>query len=175
MTASRDSEFSDLYTEHYPSVLRMMGRYLAVLDAEDAAQTVFLRAWRHWPPPHAETRRWLYKIAATTLVDAMRRRRASRNRMALMEFDMPVEADGYFAADGLEEATLERVVVDARWQAVRRAWGWLSPAERGALREMLAGKTAGEAAQALGITPGAYKTRLHRAKRVLTRAVRAWG
>lgn len=158
MTADASSDFTDLYQAHYATVLRMMRRYLPELDAEDAAQNTFVRAWRHWPPKHDQVQRWLYKIAASVLVDAIRRRRVNQGRFVLMEAEFPPENDGYFITDSPEDAILDRVVRAQRRRLVAGAWSLLTPNERRAVEELLMGAV-----------------RIHRARHKLTRAVRAAG
>jgi len=169
VTADRD--FAALYQEHYPTVLAIMRSCLLPMDAEDAAQSTFLRAWRHWPPRHAEVRAWLYRIVRHTLVDAMRRR-AVHTRRVPMEYDFPVEADHDYLVESFEEDALEAVTVDSQWQTVGAAWPCLSRREQRALAMSLMADTPTDAARHLRVGVGAYKAARHRGQAKLAKAVR---
>ena len=171
MTASSDAEFSALYQDHYSTVLRMMLRWLPELDAEDAAQETFLRAWRHWPPRHDETRRWLLAIARSVLVDAIRWRAVNRKRSALVEIDMPTDKDGFFQADSPEDAILAAVVQAEQWQAVERVWPSLTERQQAALLMWMGGASSPDAAPHFGVTPTGYRRLVQRGQQKLQRAV----
>ena len=166
-----DADFAALYQAHYPTVLLIMRSCLAPMDAEDAAQNTFLRAWRTWPPRHNEVERWLYRIARHALIDAMRRR-AVHMRRTPMEYDFPAERDHDYLVESFEDDALEAVTVDNQWQAIDAAWPCLSRREQRALTVSLEERTPRDAARRLGVGLGSYKAARHRGQVKLAKAVR---
>ena len=167
MTAAAD--FTQLYTEHYAAVLLRMRAYLPLLDAEDAAQETFVRAWAYWPPKHGEVTPWLFAVARSVLVDTMRRRAVVRPHLALTEYDMPLEADGFFLADGPEEAVVEDMARAEQWQRIERVWPSLPPRQQHALLLWMDSTPHRQAARALGTTRGGYRATLLRGQWTLKR------
>lgn len=172
MTASSDAEFSALYQDHYSTVLRMMLRWLPELDAEDAAQDAFLRAWRHWPPRHAETERWLYRIARNVLVDAVRQRQVAARQRLPMDYDFPPDADTDFASDGFEDAVLDALVATETWQRLVAAWPSLTERQQAALLLWMDGASSPDAAPLFGVTPVGFRRLVQRGQQTLQRMAR---
>jgi RNA polymerase sigma-70 factor (ECF subfamily) len=151
-----EMRFSDLYRDHARELLGYALRRSA--DPDDAADVVaetFLIAWRRLGEvPHGdETRLWLYGTARRVLAN---RDRGTRRRDRLTErlrdelrrqlpAHRPQEGSAFLEAlAGLDEADRELLMLIG--------WEELAPTQ---------------AAQALGISPLAARTRLHRARRRL--------
>jgi len=86
MSTAQEQQFTEVYLAHYAHVLGYFLRRSAGHDARDAAAEVFTVVWRRFDemPAHAETRPWLYGIAAHVLANQRRgdrRRRNLRTRM----------------------------------------------------------------------------------------------
>jgi RNA polymerase sigma-70 factor, ECF subfamily len=68
-----------LVDRHLPKVLGLAGRLLGNrADAEEVAQEVFLRVWRHageWRPGGAKFSTWLHRVTFNLCHDRLRRRR----------------------------------------------------------------------------------------------------
>lgn len=68
-----------LVDRHLPRMMAMAGRMLGSrTEAEDVAQEVFLRIWRHaadWKPGRARFSTWMYRVAMNLCHDRLRRRR----------------------------------------------------------------------------------------------------
>lgn len=98
-----------LVDRHLPRVLGMAVRMLGNrAEAEDVAQEVFLRTWRHapdWKPGRARFSTWMYRVAMNLCHDRLRRRR----EVDLSEIgDPPDEAPS--PGQGLQDARVaERV------------------------------------------------------------------
>lgn len=137
-------------TRIYRLALRMLGE---PARAEDAAQDVFLQAWKSLPSFRAESAlsTWLYRIAVNRCLNVIRLTRSSE------PLDESIEAPATRPNHILEIADeLERLKV-----AIAR----LSLEQRGALvlRE-LEGLSYAEIADVLGTTSPAVKGRIHRAR-----------
>ena len=155
------------------------GRMLAVArrlvrneeDARDCIQEAFLQAFRHIDKfeERASLGSWLHRIvvnAALMKIRARERRREDSLEDLLPQFD----ADGHRLEPEAElgvsaETLLERA--ETR-EAVRRAIDQLPEGYRNVLLlRDIEGYDTAEAAAVLGLTAGAVKTRLHRARAAL--------
>ena len=153
-----EQRFAGLYREHGRELLGYaLRRSTDPDDAADVVAETFLVAWRRLAdvPPGEEARLWLYGTARNVLANQVR---GARRRDALTERlrgELRCKLPGHQAAAG--GAVLEALAV-------------LSEADRELLTligwEEL---TPTQAARALGITPFAARTRLHRARRRLRR------
>ena len=128
-------------------------------DALDVVAETFAVAWRRrddLPPDAAEVRPWLFGIARLCLANSARsRRRAGRLGQRLAEAFAGIPLPDPVALS--ESRAGSRQLTDAL--------GRLSPEDR-ELVTLVAweGLTPAEAAVALGLTPGATRVRLHRAR-----------
>jgi len=153
-----DALFERLFDEYRQPLLNYLYRLLGEAErAEEVCQDVFVRAYRALPrlPQGANHRAWLYRIATNAATDCYRRRR-------LLQW-LPLrdeEADGMTsqAQQGPEAEVSER-------SAVGRALVRLPLAYRQVLLLfVLQGFSVREIAEMLGISDGAVKTRLFRAR-----------
>lgn len=126
-------------------------------EAEDAMQQAWLTAWRQLGQlsTPAAVGGWIARLAAHEALGRLRRRRPQEpldEERSTMGTPSPEEAAALRELMGRVEAAVDR----------------LPPGERAAfvLRSVEGLETA-EAAEALGVTPGALKVRLHRAHRAL--------
>jgi RNA polymerase sigma-70 factor (ECF subfamily) len=72
----RAQEFEGLVAAHQQMVLRTAYRLLGRLeDAQDAAQEVFLRLFRHLDRIDADPKAWLYRVTVNVCNDHFRRRK----------------------------------------------------------------------------------------------------
>jgi RNA polymerase sigma-70 factor, ECF subfamily len=139
---------------------RMLG---SAVDAEDAVQETFLRAWRASGrfEGRASLRTWLYRIATNVCLDALAR--SARRPVPVEELPEPLidvsgEPDPFDRALSRETAR----------SAVLAAVGLLPPRQRAALllRDVLSWR-ASEAADLLGTSPTAVNSALQRAHAAL--------
>ncbi len=130
-------------------------------DAEDVAQEVFLRAWRHsgrYDASKAAVSTWLYRIATNLCID--------RNRRGGFRRFLGLEATPEEAAD-LPDA---EQVLDGRQRlaATRAALRRLPDRQRQALVLRAAGElSTAEIAATLGVSPGAAEQLLVRGRAAL--------
>lgn len=151
-----EQRFGRLYREHVREILGYaLRRCKDPEDAADAVAETFLTAWRRLPevPSGDEGRLWLYGTARFVIAN---QRRGERRRTRLTEHlgselrrqlptEPPEPSTGVLQAlQGLAEPDRELLMLVG--------WEGLTPAQ---------------AAQALGVTPLAARSRLHRARRRL--------
>jgi RNA polymerase sigma-70 factor (ECF subfamily) len=146
-------------TPVYNLACRMLGDRM---EAEDAAQETFLRAFRglNRYDPGRSFRTWLLSIAAHHCIDRIRRRRP------VLPLDgLPLGGDG----EG-PEAALERREAQERVQQLLMA---LPPVDRAAVTlRYWYDCSYEEIAGMLDLTVSAVRSRLHRARRTLARTLR---
>jgi RNA polymerase sigma-70 factor (ECF subfamily) len=153
------------------------GRMLAIArrllrneeEARDAVQDAFLAAFRALPGFAGQSRlsTWLHRI---TVNAALMRLRSQRRRPELLVEDLhredegalPLETDAAFAApdDGIPRRELHQTV----YASLDRL---PEPYRRTLVLRDIEDRDTEETARLLGTTPGAVKTRLHRARQAL--------
>jgi RNA polymerase sigma factor (sigma-70 family) len=157
--------FAEIFDRHSTGILRYVHTRLGPDLAEDVTAETFLAAFcrrDHYDPAWPDARPWLYGIAIRLI--GKHRRAESRYRRMLAATPSPV------AADDFGDRSAERVTA----QQFRPRLAAVLDELPGQDREVLllvawAGLTYEEAAQALGLTASAVRSRLHRI-RVKTRA-----
>lgn len=156
----RDQRFADLYRQTYTDVLRYVQRRSSADGAEDIVHEAFLVTWRRLdavPMTHDDARAWLFGVARNCLLN---HRRGHHRRIAL-GVRIADAAASHLGCD--DDATAARL-------DLARAWERLRPEEQEVIAlaafEQLPSRLA---AQVLGISPAAYRIRLHRARTSLRR------
>jgi RNA polymerase sigma-70 factor (ECF subfamily) len=115
-------------------------------SAEDALQETFARAYHQVIRGKPLTAAWLYKVAHNLAVDDLRRRQRLRRTESFAAFP--------------DQETAAPEIARPVWEALAQ----LSPSDRELLYLAdVDGLSAAEIGQALGIRPGAVRTRLSRA------------
>lgn len=148
---------------HQERLLRLCERLLGdPEEAKDAAQEVFLKAYRKAAGvrPEGQVFTWLYRIAVNHCLNKLRRRKLVR----FLRWE-PGEAPAF---DPPDRAADPAVALDARrrWEAARKAIGRLPENQRVVLiLARFEGLPYRQIAQILGITEGAVESRLVRAMR----------
>ena len=156
--------------EHWQVVLNYAARLLLQdhHGAADVTQEVFLRAWRHaevFTQGPGYTRAWLLTVARNLIVDRHRARGARAPEVS----DAALRTgSGPAAPDHADWVAASVTVATALTQ--------LSPDHLEVLREVYwRGRSAKEAADAIGISVGTVKSRTHYAIRRLREALGAGG
>src|SRR4051794_16832625 len=164
---SADAVFEDAYRTSGTAVLGYaLRRSESREDALDVVAETFATAWRRradLPADPDEVRPWLFGIARRCLANAARRtHRATRLGERL--------ADAFTGTDVPDPSRLHEHSVDR--QQVGRALQQLSAEDR-ELVTLIAweGLTPAQAAAVLGLSPGAARVRLHRARTRLRAAL----
>jgi RNA polymerase sigma-70 factor (ECF subfamily) len=153
--ADTDAVFEQLFRDYRQPVLTYIYRLLGErARAEELTQQAFVKAYLALPrlPAEANRRSWLYRIATNTCYDYLRRRR-------LVRWLPLLERDGSGSTEsGPELLASER-------DAVQRTLAQLAPRDRAVLiLYCVQGYSTVEIGEMLGISQGAVKTRLCRAR-----------
>lgn len=154
----RDEDaFAWFFTTEYPAVVRLLS--VVVRDssaAEDLAQDAFIRLHRHWAKisryEHPEA--WVRRVALNRAFSHLRLVRRRDTVVLLPEHDVPEDRDGAADAD-VHEAVVRAVHSLPRRQAALVGLYHLED------------RPLAEVAEVLGMTEGATKVALHRARRRL--------
>jgi RNA polymerase sigma factor (sigma-70 family) len=166
--------FTELVQRHQDRLVRLCERVLGDREeARDAAQEVFLKAYRNAGrvEPRGQLYTWLYRIALNHCFNRMRRRKIVRF------FSLDRGRDGEEGETPPLDPVERRPDAEAellareRWRRTRTAIDALPASQRSVL--LLArfeGLSQREIAETLGITEGAVESRLVRAMRRLSEA-----
>jgi RNA polymerase sigma-70 factor (ECF subfamily) len=167
----REAEFAALFEEFsspiYNYVLRMVNDHDR---AADITQDTFIKAYRKLDTlsEATSTRSWLYRIATNTAIDDMRRRR----NVTTMSDDQPTFANRPDLRPG-PEAQVMAATLDER---VQRALLRLRPNHRQCLLlSDLEDMSAQQIGEVMGLSYGAVRTLLCRARGEMRRALAAEG
>jgi RNA polymerase sigma-70 factor (ECF subfamily) len=131
-------------------------------DADDLLQEALIRIARRLPTleQSAAVKTWAFRIASNVAIDHIRKNK----RVDLVEFTEEEDRD-----DVDEE---DRLVLDEMNSCVREVIDSLPPDYRAALVLFnLEGRSIAEIAETLGISDGAVKVRIHRARKRLKEAL----
>jgi RNA polymerase sigma factor (sigma-70 family) len=148
-------DFEALYRTTYPRVLAYARSMTSRDDADDAVAEAYTIAWRRQRDiPRSAELGWLIGVTRRVLANTRRSRRRAGALHALL--DLQPRAPGPDPADRIEDGELRAALLALspldREAVVLTAWFDLSSAD---------------AAQALGITPAAFRMRAARARRRL--------
>lgn len=178
VAAGETDRFRELVERHQERLVRVCDRLLGdTEEARDAAQEVFLRAYRKAGSyrPQGQVFTWLYRIAVNLCLNRLRRRRLVR----FLSLSPPAEGeDEAPALDPRDERPDPASALQARerWRATRRVLAGLPPTQRAVLvLARFEGLSQKQIAAALGITEGAVESRLVRAMRTLEAAQESTG
>jgi RNA polymerase sigma factor (sigma-70 family) len=148
-----------LVARKLPRVLALARRMLAdAVEAEDVAQEVFLRIWRHaasWRPGVARFDTWMHRVALNLCYDRLRRRREQPSA------EPPEQIDPGPAPDrGLEAADVGRLVEQAMARLPHRQREAVVLCHYQELSNI-------DAAASMGVSVEALESLLSRARRAL--------
>lgn len=158
--ASDEESFRAVFAATYDDVRRFVARRVHPADAPDVVSEVYLVAWRRLddlPRAVDEARPWLFATARNVLANRARGDRR-RDALTLRVAQQPPAHAGVHDDDVAARTDLARAFarLDAADQEVLALVAW-------------DGLTGPEAAAVLGISAGAYRVRLTRARRRLAR------
>ena len=155
-------QLAELFARHHVELYRYVARFTGDADlAEDVVQDVFVRLAERPPADDAQLRGWLFRVATTIAVDALR---GARRRLALVRNRPDRQPMGDPPLDPV--TSLERQEVRRR---VREALVTLGEKERAVLLMREEGFAHWEIAAAVGTTTGSVGTMIARALEKLAR------
>jgi RNA polymerase sigma-70 factor (ECF subfamily) len=158
----RDNRFTALYERHYGDVLRYAARRAGAETAAEVAAETFLTAWRRLDAvPARQPLPWLYVTARQCLANELRKQERRQRLDSRMRTEASMRAEqagpGGPGAGQLDVLAALATLPAQDQEALRLTeWEELGHAE---------------AARAAGCSPAAFRVRLHRARRRLSRAV----
>jgi RNA polymerase sigma-70 factor, ECF subfamily len=154
--------FSTLFLRHHQAVYRFLLKLTgSASEAEDLAQEVFIRLYRHPLDGNREHNvlAWLYRVAVNLVYNSHRAK--TREDQRYDRAGRLAETDG-----GAEESQdpADQVLREERRRQVDRVIGSLPPRQQQCLILRYEGFSYAEIAAALGVAPGSVGTLLARAE-----------
>ncbi|WP_327086376.1 RNA polymerase sigma factor [Nonomuraea sp. NBC_01738] len=163
---SEPESFAALFDRHADEIHRYAARRLGAELAEDVTGEVFLVAFRgraRYDRARPDARPWLYGIATKVVAQHRRAERRRTKAMARVSPERPV---------GFDERSADRVSAELLQPRLAMALTKLSAAERDLLLLVAwADLTYEDAALALGVPVGTVRSRLHRLRAKVRRAL----
>jgi RNA polymerase sigma-70 factor (ECF subfamily) len=161
--AGQTESFAVLTNRYLPAVRRHIGSMVRnATDADDILQDVLLKVWCHLSTFRSEStfRTWMTTVAINEAFQYFRRRHTRATFQGSLDFDIFVSRN---------ESPLQSLTRTETIQVVRRAVVQLPPKYRQALiLRHLEQRSLSETAQLLQLSVGALKSRLFRARRMLS-------
>jgi RNA polymerase sigma-70 factor, ECF subfamily len=165
--AGQTESFAVLTNRYLPALRRRIGAMVPnTTDADDLLQEVLLKVWCHLSTFRSDStfRTWMTSVAVNEAFQFYRRRRSRPNCQALGDFDIFVSRN---------ESPLQSLTRVETAQVVRQAVVELPAKYRQAvILRHLEQRSLSETAQLLQLSVGAVKSRLFRARRMLSAALR---
>jgi RNA polymerase sigma factor (sigma-70 family) len=159
--------FAVIFDRHASEIHRYAARRLGQQAAADVVSDVFLAAFRNrrrYQSSRADARPWLYGIATKVISQQLRADGRRAHLLAAVAAASPDE----FAADDIGD----RIAAQRLHQVLLDVLGRLSPADRElVLLVAWAELSYEQAAQALQIPVGTVRSRLHRVRAKIRRAI----
>lgn len=156
--------FESCFRDHHARLLAFAMRRVSGREtAEDVVADVFAVAWRRRDRIPDPALPWLYVIAANVIADQYRSTRRGHDLGLRLAHEAGAGESGCDPAESL-----------ARRDAFAAAFAHLSEQEREVLRLVAwDGLDVRNSARVLGCSPGAFRVRLHRARRKLAKQLDA--
>jgi RNA polymerase sigma factor (sigma-70 family) len=158
--------FERCFDEHYVRIFAFAARRVSGREsAEDVVADTFAIAWRRRDRIPEEALPWLYAIAANVIANQYRSTHRRHNLDERLAGEASIAAPGIDPADSL-----------GRRDELAAALARLEEAEREVLRLVAwEGLSTGDGARVVGCSPGAFRVRLHRARRKLAKELKTAG
>ncbi|HWM72110.1 MAG TPA: RNA polymerase sigma factor [Nocardioides sp.] len=154
-------EFTEVWQRDGPRVSAYARRQVQAGEVQDVVAETFLQAWRRWDDVPQPPLPWLIGTARKVVGNQRRgqtRRRALQQRLGLLgDAALSAEDAGLLATDRVAAlATLADLPEQQREALLLVAWDGLTPEQ---------------AAEVMGVRPGTFRVRTHRARDALQRAL----
>jgi RNA polymerase sigma-70 factor (ECF subfamily) len=158
--------FERCFDEHYVRIFAFAARRVSGREsAEDVVADTFAIAWRRRDRIPEEALPWLYAIAANVIANQYRSSHRRHNLGERLAREASVAAPGTDPADALggrDELAAALARLDEAEREVLRLVAW-------------EGLSTGDGARVVGCSPGAFRVRLHRARRKLAKELKTTG
>ena len=150
----RQARFRDLLERSHARWAGIARAYAEVSDRDDLVQEIALQVWRSLDrfTGRSSLDTWAYRVALNTAL-AWRRKAATRSEKLTQSAANIAELPGDRGSEGDVKRVLDRFLT------------LLSDGDRAVLLLHLDGLSNSEAAEVVGISEGAYRTRFHRVRR----------
>ena len=172
--SSRKQDFSTIYDEYYPKIVRYLTRLIGELEAEDAAQETFVKIDRSLDNFRGESglSTWIYRIATNTAMDHLRRPSSKRSVGPTEEKDVLGDED---AGPIDNKPLLDTLLIRKDMNDCVRGVVDSLPGDYSTVLVLseFEGLTNSEIAEVIGISLDTVKIRLHRARTKLMKALEA--
>jgi len=155
---NHEHAFTEIYNKHAPQVLRMCRAYTeSEAQAQDFLQETFIKVWQHLDNfrGDAKVSTWIYRIAVNTCLSHIR---SNKNKA-------PVELQEHFDRADDTTALVKEQQIAQLYKAVHR----LPEADRLIISMVLEEIPYDEIAEALNISDGNLRVKIHRIKQELTK------
>ena len=170
--ATDEAAFGELVRRYQEPLRRHAARYIGDADAEDVVQQALVNAnlaLRRDPERDIEPRPWLYRVTTNAAID-YRRARAARPLGDRIHEEPDFDSVGSSEADDPHHVVAGRETVRA---VVSQIQGLAPNQRRAATARFLEGRSHDEIAGELGVSKGAARELIHRARRNLREAIPA--
>jgi RNA polymerase sigma-70 factor (ECF subfamily) len=170
--ANDEAAFGELVRRYREPLRRHAARYVGEADAEDVVQQALVNAnlaLRRDPERDIEPRPWLYKVTTNAAID-YRRARAARPLGDRIHEEPDFDTVGAPDSDDPHQVVAGRETVRA---LVTKIQGLAPNQRRAATARFLEGRSHDEIAGELGVSKGAARELIHRARRNLREAIPA--
>ena len=153
-TPKRQAQFRELLERSHARWAGIARAYANPTDQDDLVQEIALQVWRSLDKfaGRSSLDTWAYRVALNTAL-TWRRKAASRKKQLAPSTADVAELPGHRGSE--EDVT----------RALDRFLALLSDADRAVLLLHLDGLSNAQAAEVIGTSEGAYRTRLHRVRR----------
>ncbi len=169
---SHKRDFSAIYSEYHPKIVRYLSRLIGESEAEDAAQEVFVKIGRSLEGFRAESSlsTWIYRIATNTAMDHLRRSSSMRSALPAEEKVSSADED---AGPVDEKPLLDTQLIRKDMHDCIRSVVDELPGDYSTVLVLseFEGLTNSEIAEVVGISLDTAKIRLHRARTKLRKAL----
>ncbi len=167
-------DFSKVYDEYHPKIVRYLARLVGYSEAEDASQEVFVKISRslHKFRGESSLSTWVYRIATNTAMDYLRKPSSKGSGHSSEEKEVPDDEDAGLMDDRplLDTLLMRKDMNDC----IRGIVEGLPADYRSVLvLSEFEGLTNSEIAEIVGISLDTAKIRLHRARTKLRKALEA--
>ncbi len=166
------ADIERLHRDYGDRIRRYLERLVGTTEADDLAQDVFEKAQRALGTFRGDSRvlTWLYRIATNVAIDRLR---SAERRVDLERHSDEADPDAAHSEDAARPRSVEGELDRARMrECILGVVDQLPTSQRAAiLLGELRGLSDRELADALGVSLGAAKIRLHRARRALKAAL----